>query len=69
MTTDKGRRVPDHASGPLTSPPRPKQYWLADPDETEGRAKYRAQANGRARLDVSMARRNPTLKTPSGDNA
>lgn len=53
---EKGRLVPDHGSGPIEVYPRPKRYWLADPDETEGRALYRGQANARARMDLAMAR-------------
>lgn len=36
-----------------------------DPDETEGRALYRAQADALARAQMSMARRRVTLKRKS----
>lgn len=38
-----------------------------DPDETDGRALYRAHANTLARAQVSMARRQIWIKQPKPD--
>lgn len=51
MTSDRGRPVPPHGSGPANT------YRRADPDETAGRLLYRQQANAEARMQMARARK------------
>lgn len=56
--TDKGRIVPPHVSG------GGQVFRRTDPDETVGRAMYRARAEAEARMSIGMARKVKLRPTP-----